>query len=327
METRIRDVAEAAGVSVTTAAHVLRGYTKSRIKQETVDKVNKIAGEMGYRPNAIARSLKTRRTNAVGMYTGFAFRSLRDPFLAAVYTGVQLACRELRYDFVVHGDIDGKTPNEIRLKLSDGKVAGLVVHAPSDDPVVACLAQGTIPAVAIADKQLNISSVVADDVQGMTVLIDYLWSRGHRRFAFLTSSIRLDSVDIRRKTFESLVTARGGLATVATCPLYGTDDPLLNSLLEAENRPTAACCWNDYFAYDLVGAILRRGLRIPEDLAVVGFDGLLERQLPARRLVTAAVPWEDMAAEAVRLLVKQIDGEQVPDVTTFPVTLIEGDTA
>src|SRR5579862_8080804 len=178
MPARLRDVADAAGVSITTAAHVLRGYTKSRIKQETCDRVIAIAAELGYRPNAIARSLKTQLVKAIGMYTGYGYHSLRDPFLAEVYTGIQLACAELRYDFVVHGDIEGKQPNEIKLRLGDGKVSGIVVHAPPSDPVVATLAEGDLPGVAIADRQSTMPSVVADDVQGMNLLVDYLWQRG-----------------------------------------------------------------------------------------------------------------------------------------------------
>ena len=68
-------------------------------------------------------------------------------------------------------------------------------------------------------------------------------------------------------------------------------------------------------------------LRIPDDLAIVGFDGLLETLLPARRLVTVAVPWQEIASSAVRMIVKQVAGEAVAAVTTFPVKLVLGDTA
>jgi LacI family transcriptional regulator len=326
MATRLRDIAEKAGVSITTAAHVMRGYTESRIKPETRDRVIRVAAELGYRPNAIARSLKTQQPHAIGIYTGYGYHSLRDPFLADVYTGIQLACRELHYDFVVHGDIEGKTPGEIRLKLCDGKITGLVVHAPPDDPVVACLAGGELPAVAIADRQPAMPSLVADDEQGMRLLLDYLWERGHRRIMYLTSHVPLASIEARSQTLARQLTERGGEFSMLP---FDREQPLetLRHLLALPDRPTAVCCWNDYYAYVLIATCLEAGVRIPEDLAIVGFDGLLERRLPARRLVTVAVPWEQMAAEAVRMIVKQVQGVAVPEITTFPAIMVPGDTA
>ena len=120
--------------------------------------------------------------------------------------------------------------------------------------------------------------------------------------------------------------ARGGKSTVMNFDRFETPK-MLSDLLTMADRPTAVCCWNDYYAYVLINACLTAGVRMPEDLAIVGFDGLLETRLPARRLVTVSVPWEDMAADAVRMIVQQIDGLPVAPMNTFPVLLIPGDTA
>src|SRR5580704_13159774 len=151
MAVRLRDIAEKAGVSITTASNVLNGYTKSGIKEETRERVRRIARDLGYRPNAIARSLKTQRTNTIGFYTGYGFRDARDPFMGEIYTGIQHGCDELGLDFLIHGNINEKDPDQIGMTLNDGRVDGLVVHAPSGDPVVSYLAEGALPAVAIAD--------------------------------------------------------------------------------------------------------------------------------------------------------------------------------
>jgi LacI family transcriptional regulator len=326
MATRLIDIAEKAGVSLTTASHVMRGYTKSKIKRETWDHVLKVADELGYRPNAIARSLKIQRINTIGLYTGYGYHSLRDPFLAEVYTGIQRVCSDLHYDFLVHVDIEGKEPSEIRLRLNDGKVAGLIVHAQSGDAVVAELARIRMPAVAIADRQSVLPSVIADDADGMRQLADYLWSRGHRHIAYLTSHLKLASIEARSETITQLMAERGGRCTVLPFPQLHPAE-FLAQLMESEDRPTALCCWNDYYAYQMVRVGMDLGLRIPEEIAVVGFDGLLDTLLPARKLVTVGVPWEDMAAEASKMLLRLLDGETLPLVTTFPVTLIAGDTA
>lgn len=326
METRIRDVAAKAGVSVTTASHVLRGYTGSKIKKETWDRVMEVASELGYRPNAVARSLKNQRMTAVGLYTGYGSHNLRDPFLAEVYTGIQRACSELHYDFLVHGDIEGKTAGEIRLKLSDGKVAGLVVHAQPNDPVVAELSRGALPAIAIADAQPLIPSVVADDSDGMRMVVDYLWERGHRHIAYLSSHVYLASIEARSATIARLVQERGGRCSVLPFP-QGRPQDVFHEWLSQPDRPTALCCWNDYHAYWALRSCLNTGLRVPEDYAIVGFDGLLDVLLPIRNLVTVAVPWQKMAAEAVYMIVNQIKGCPPPRLTVSPVSLVEGDTA
>jgi DNA-binding LacI/PurR family transcriptional regulator len=326
MPARLRDVAEKAGVSITTAAQVLREYPKSRVKQETRDKVNRIAVEIGYQPNAIARSLKTQQVKAIAIYNGHGDNSPRDPFLAEVFTGIMVACKELRYDLVVHGDLGGRTPNEIKLTLSDGKIGGLIVYAPPGDPVVACLGDGKLPAVAIADVQPNLPSLTADDVQGITMLVEYLWERGHRNMAYLMSHVPLASIVARSQTFETLVKARGGIPVIL--PFKGWNlDELLKDVLATPSKPTAIFCWNDWYGYAFIKACLNKGVRVPDDLAVVGFDGLLEWRLPEQRLVTIAVPWERIASDAVRILVKQIEGLAAPRLTVFPVNLVHGDTA
>lgn len=326
MAIRLRDIAEQAGVSVTTVSHVLNGYTKSGIKQETWERVKQIAQELGYRPNAIARSLKNQRTHAVGFYTGYGFRDARDPFMGEIYTGIQHACDELDLDFLIHGSVTGKDGNEIKMKLADGRVDGLIVHAPASDPVVACLTDANLPAVAIADKLPNTPSVVADDRCGMQLLIDYLWERGHRRIAYLTSHVELTSIQARSETFLRVMAERGGEASVTTFP-WGRAKEFLEEWRQSPDAPTAMCCWNDNSAYHLIKTCLDIGIRIPEELAIVGFDGLLVTRLPARNLVTIHVPWDRIANEAVKMVLKQTHGESVPELTVFPVSLLAGDTA
>jgi LacI family transcriptional regulator len=315
-----------AGVSITTASHVLNGYTRSGIKEETSERVRRIARDLGYRPNAIARSLKVQRTNTVGFYTGYGFRDARDPFMGEIYTGIQHGCDEFKLDFLIHGDINGRDPDEIRMKLSDGKVDGLIVHAPIGDPVIAHLASATLPTVAIADPHPALPSIVADDIAGMALLVDYLWSKGHRHVVYLTSEIKITSINLRANAFRVLMDERGGRWGVEPFP-WTDPHGYLEGLKHRSERPTAVCCWNDSSAYFLLRACLEIGTRIPDELAVVGFDGLLEMRLPARKLVTVQVPWEKMAHEAVRRLVDQSNGIPVPQLVKFPVSVLDGDTA
>src|SRR5579871_3591652 len=105
MIVKLKDIAKRAGVSVSTASNALNGYTKSRIKKETLERVNRIATEMGYRPNAIARSLKFQRTDTVAFYTGYGFCDVRDLFLGEVVTGIQHACDQTGIDLLLFGNL------------------------------------------------------------------------------------------------------------------------------------------------------------------------------------------------------------------------------
>ena len=326
MAVRLRDIAEKAGVSITTASHVLNGYTKSGIKEETRERVRRIARDMGYRPNAIARSLKNQRTNTIGFYTGYGFRDARDPFMGEIYTGIQHGCDEMGLDFLIHGNAIKKAAEEIGLSLNDGRIDGLVVHAATDDPVVSYLAGSTLPAIAIADPHPTIPSIVADDVSGIALLVDYLWAKGHRNIVYFTSNYKITSIELRANAFRVIMIERGGTWSIEQFP-WTDPDVFVTDFMQRKNRPTAAVCWHDNSAYYLISACLEIGVKVPDDLAIVGFDGLLETRLPARRLVTVQVPWEKMAHETVRRLVAQVDGERGPQLVKFPVSLTVGDTA
>ena len=110
-----------------------------------------------------------------------------------------------------------------------------------------------------------------------------------------------------------------------------TGAPPLDELLRLQSQhpsePLAAFCWNDSAAYTLLRACLERGVRVPEQLAVAGFDGFVDRKLPALRLTTVSCPLGEVAARAVEILLRRIGGEKVPPQTLLPPVLVEGNTA
>lgn len=328
MVVKLKDIARKAGVSVSTASNALNFQTNSRIKKETLERVNRIAAEMGYRPNAIARSLKFQRTDTIAFYTGYGYCDVRDRFLSEVVTGMQQACDQYSIDLLLFGNLSKMAVADIHRKLASGKVDGVVVHASPSDPVADRLAAGSLPAVAIADLQPRLPSVVGDDVHGMQLLVDYLWDRGHRRLGFLPSHQAFASAYERKTAFETLVTAKGSQPLIYDLPLhFEAAVVFLKALMADKNRPTALCCWHDDLAYFLLQCCVQIGIRVPDDLGVVGFDGLQEGRIPGRRLVTAAVPWDLMAFEAAANLIKLRNGLSVELITRFPVELRVGDTA
>ncbi|MGO8670168.1 MAG: LacI family DNA-binding transcriptional regulator [Capsulimonadaceae bacterium] len=326
MPPTLKDIASRAGVSVATASNALNGVTKSRISADTIEHVRKVAAVMGYRPNAIARSLKYQRTDTIAFYTGYGFCDVRDRFLGEVVTGMQHACDELSLDLLLYGNLTKRPVSEVHRVLANGKIDGVVVHAAADNPVIELLASGSLHAVAIADSQPLLPSLVADERMGMSLLIEHLWTKGHRRIGFLSSDIMMESVQLRQAGYVEEMTRRGAVPSVYVHTPVDEPRPLLEQILAMDDRPTAMCCWHDDTAYYLLETCRELGVRVPEDLAIVGFDGLQDNRVASKHLVSVHVPWITVAFEAARTLVRLREGVPAAPRVVFPVSLIDGDT-
>jgi LacI family transcriptional regulator/LacI family purine nucleotide synthesis repressor len=329
MPVTAKDIAGKLGLSQPTVSRILSGARGHRVSAETRRRVLELARELGYQPNAVARSLRHRRTNILGFYTGYGCLDARNSFLAEIIGGLQRACDSYRLDLLLHGTFRGQSTDDIYGELVDGRIDGLFVHTAPNDPLIARLADSSLPVVALADLLPRLPSVICDDADGIRQLLDYLWARGHRRIGYIAPILRLASVERRRESFQEWMRRRHLPETAA--PIYRIQmeetAPALEAIRAAREPPSAVCCWNDLAAYDLLRRCAKEGVRVPDDLAVVGFDGFVDTLLPARSLVTIAAPWADVTRTAVDLLVDHIAGKEVPPETQLPVTLLTGDTA
>ena len=320
------DIAQKLGISQSTVSRVLNGTNSQRIAAKTRVRVLDTARQMGYRPNSIARSLRMRRTNIVGFYDGYGYLNARNPYIAAVIGSLQQACDAETLDILLHGAFRQRTTDEVYGELVDGRIDGLFLHTLATDPLVNLLVDSSLPVVAISDALPGLPSIVADDADGIRQTVEYLFSRGHVRIAFVAPEQRFVSVENRVCAFVREMDARGE-ADARVIRTQRVEPESLPELLEIAGLPTAVCCWNDLTAADVVVSCRARGIRVPEDLAVVGFDGVLDRQLMAKPLTTVAVSWDQLGQQAVALLQAQIRGEMAPGQTHVPVKLLAGETA
>jgi len=328
--TTMQDVAELAGVSKVTVSAILGGRsTKLRIAEATQLRVRKAAEDLSYHPNAIARSLRQQRTNILGFYSAFITHNAANDFLGAVIGGLQTACYEYEQDILLHRTCTGRPANAIFNEMVDGRIDGIFLHASHEDPLTVRLAASSLPVVGIADYLPGIASVSCDNEAGMTLLVDYLWKRGHRCIAFLSTRMKLPSVEIRANTFQQEMLRRG--ASPEQSPVLkadmDTEHSFLRILLSLNPTPTALCCWHDGAAYQILRGCYALGVRVPEDLAIVGFNGFLDRLLPIQNLVSIDAGWSDVAEAAMKIMIEQISGAEVEQETRTPVHLIPGDTA
>ena len=323
------DVARIAGVNRVTVSVALSGKpSNTRISEATRQRILEVAKELGYQPNARALALRRNRTDIIGYYAGYK-PDLHDAFTAEVINGLQSICQPHRKDLLIFGDFEDRTTDEIYAALANGKIDGLVMIPSPNKPLINTLADSHLPVVAIADGLPDFASVVVDDAAGSRLLAEHLASRGHRRILYRTDMYSHTSAVRRLAVFQESAAARG-MTVTATTPgdwsagLSAREEALLMAV--GDERPTAAACWSDSSAYALLEACQRLGIRVPEDLAVVGFDGIRAKVRPARQLTTIRAPWEQVAIKAVEMLLALMDGKEVPQEVVFPVELIVGDT-
>jgi LacI family transcriptional regulator len=325
---KIQDVAEAAGVSVSTVSRVLND--KDDVAAETYEKVQKVVRELGYVSSLAARGMRSHRTNVIGLI----MPDVASPYSIEVLQGVNRAISQLDYDLIVYtnGDVRKNTSayqESYYVTLLNGSVTdGVIVVTPA-----ATNFSTTAPVVAIDpnNKSPECPAVISTNLEGAQQVMQYLIGLGHRRIGFITG--RLELVSARRR----LEGYREGLA-MADIPVdeelirvgdYTTEtaESCTRDLLGLESPPTAIFASNDMSAMGVYQAAGEMRIRIPEDLSVVGFDNLREAAFLAPKLTTIDQSIPEMAYIATELIVKLVNGEKLEStVHKIPTKLIIRDS-
>lgn len=327
MPVTAKDIARELNLSQPTVSRILSGDARHRVSPVTRQRVLETARRLKYQPNALARSLRQGCTNLIGLYTNHDYDA-RNDFLGTLIGSLQRACEVQGLDLLLHSALHRASPDDIYGKLRDGRIDGLILHASSGDPLTELLGKSSLPVVTVADRLPTLPSVVCDDADGMRQLVEYLKSRGYQRYVFLAPREPLGSVERRSAAFTAEV-ARLGLPAENSQVIAidaETPDVAWETLL-AGDGPAVACCWNDRTAYHLLQLCVQRGVRVPEQLAVTGFDGFLADKVPRWQLVSVHCPWEDVAVTALNTLKRMLAGQEPLSETCLPVTLLPGDTA
>jgi len=329
----IRDVAEAAGVSITTVSHVLNGVPGTRVHPDTKERVRRAAEELGYVPNRLARGLRTSRTGVIGLVSDTIATT---PYAGRIILGAQEAALRHGYALVlVNTDGDETVEDrEVRVLLQhhvDGLVYATMYHRVVTVPGITA----GVPMVLLdaEGSDQDVPAVVPDEVAGAQVAVQELLDHGHRRIGFVTN------VDDVPATHGRLEGYRGCLATVGVAfdpGLIIADESetwggyrAARTLLDRSDRPTALFCYNDRMAMGAYRAAAELGLRIPDEVSVVGFDN---QELIAvglfPQLTTVALPHYEMGAWAVDALMAVLDGvePEPPYPVRLPCPLVRRDS-
>ncbi len=328
------DIARRAGVSKVTVSAVLSASAgnNTRVAASTRQRILDTARELNYAPNGIAKMFRRNATDIVGLYLGDWLLNTHDLFLAEIVSGLQIGCQKHRKDLLIHAMSRGQSISDISLELTNRKIDGLVVFAEEHDPLAVRLASSSLPVVAITDAVSALPSVVADDRSGSWLIARYLAAKGHERILYRRGPVLQTSANRRYQAFQEAAAAHGLQIAEDESRVNNFDFALSDQeqailSLPPSQRPTAIVCSNDLLAYATFDYCQAHDFRVPEDFAIVGFDGIVPQVRPAADLTTIRAPWSEVAQTALDLVIMRLASETVPQETVLPVELVIGKTA
>ncbi|MFI9817852.1 LacI family DNA-binding transcriptional regulator [Saccharothrix variisporea] len=319
----LEEVARVAGVSRATVSRVVNGV--ATVDRELRQVVEKAISTTGYVPNRAARSLVTRRAGAIGLVLPDEDRTVHDPYFGRVVSGVLPVIRPLGVQLVLTASHE-QVVDDIRQGRLDGVI---LIHTHDADPLPRLLTRANLPVVLAArpGKPVPITYVDVDQAAGAALAVDHLVARGARRLATVTGPLERTPGQDRLRGFREAV-ARHGLPEPAV--VHG-DFTREGGAAAARGLPAdvdGLFVASDLMASGVLPVLRQRGLRVPQDVRVVGFDDsppALECDPP---LTTVRQPVEDMAAEMVRLLVERVERPDRPTSSVvFDPTLVVRESA
>lgn len=323
----IKDVARESGVSYKTVSRVING--EDDVSPTTRARVQEAITALGYRPHHAARSLRSGRTATLGFIIHHRTdRFLSNPFMDELVAGVVDAAARSGYAVLL--DLEGRQDRaQPRAALSGRRVDGTVVlDARTPSPLVPQLRATGAPSVVLANRELDpsIGWIDADFRGGAERLMRHLLDLRHRTIAHLTDDPALASTRGRRRGYEAALTAAGIAVDPQLMVLAGhlRDHGYAATERIMTERPdvTALFCVNDLTAFGAIDWLRGRGLRVPEDVSVTGYDDIAQAPHSDPPLTTVHLPWYEMGTAAVELVIGAVEQTRpFPLGMEFPVEL------
>jgi DNA-binding LacI/PurR family transcriptional regulator len=331
----MREVAERAGVSKAAVSYVLNGREVAmRIPDETRERILKAVRDLGYYPNALARSLANKGTHAIAVvmqysnlfsgWSGFTNELMHGLTDASVVQGYNLMLQTRQPERHWQGGEMDPVDAEVAT-LTDGRVDGALLLRDVDDPLPIALRQRGFPAVLMFTTSCDPAQwyIDCDNLLGGRLATKYLLSLGHRRIMHVCGTPHSGAAQERCVGYcnalqDAGLTVNPDWILEATSPLADLTPAVELFHQPREHRPTAIFAWSDDVAIKLMCALRGLGLRIPDDVAIVGFDSTALCDHTDPPLTSMRQPIYDMAARALTLLTERLHGE-TPDKTQIRV--------
>jgi LacI family transcriptional regulator len=327
MAITIKDVAREAGVNISTVSRALNN--EYGVNPETRDLVFAVANRLNYRPNRVARGLVTGRSHSLALVVS----DIRNPFFADVARGAADAARSESCDLVLcNSDLDPVRQMEYVQSLLEKRVDGILMNSvaalSSDEQKQ--LAECGVPIVLLNRSAASraFSTVSADNEAGGALAAQHLLELGHRNIAHLTGPRQHGNLSDRTRGFvQALLAAPQPVTPIVLHGAFHFEGgcELTTRLLDQHPEVTAIFAANDVMAFGAVRAVLDRGMRIPDDLSLIGFDNIEFSSIIHPPLTTIHQPKYEMGQAAVEILLRLARDKtrRTPESRVLGVELIE----
>jgi len=327
MRVSIKDIAKQAGVSHSTVSRALAEHPL--IPEPTRRRIQRLARKLDYTPNAIARGLVTQRTHAIGVIV----TSIADPFVGEVVRGIEQIAGDQRYR-VFLGTSHNDPVREVNLvkAMREWRVDGVIVASSRVGSLYKpMLKEIGVPIVLINNQHLGayIHSVGVDDTRGAELATQYLISLGHKIIGHIRGPIEhLASQNrvagYRRGLAKAGIAYNPGLIIAGDGSAEGGASA--TQFLSRHLRPTAIFCYNDMTAIGVLAALKKNGVRVPQDISLIGYDDIHLAQYVDPPLTTIRQPKDEMGQLAARMLLDLVEGKKVGNVILSGELIVRNST-
>jgi LacI family transcriptional regulator len=307
--TTIHDVAERAGVSPITVSRVINhsGYAS----RETRERVEAAVVELGYVPNRLARSLRSKRTHTLAL----VLTDITNPFFTTVARGVEDTASDAGYTVIFCNTDESESEEKKYLQvLLQQQVDGILLVPARNTPDSIDLIRKQNTPVVVLDRRLspgvNVDTVRCENELGAYQLVRLLIELGHQRLALLSGPLGVSTAEDRLAGYRRAM-REAGMADEAQIVVYGSfnqasGSEMMRQILELNPRPTGIFAANNLIGIGALHAAQEAGLRVPEDMAMVGFDDLPPTLLTSPFFTVASQPAYEMGQRATQLLLARL---------------------
>ncbi|MDD5660213.1 MAG: LacI family DNA-binding transcriptional regulator [Actinomycetota bacterium] len=317
----IRDIAKEAGVAISTVSYVVNN--KDLVADDTKKKVLKAVDKLGYKPNFIARSLRTRKTNTVGVIV----YDISNPFVAQIVRGMEEIVKTRSYIMVLGCTFNNASEEERQINVMVNQfIDGLLIVSGSDNEnIYKKILAKKLPLVFV-DRELEklpSTSIIIDNALAMEKAVDYLFSMGHRQIGYISYPMGKQTTIKQRYSGYVRGLEKNNLAynsdyvimdeKFTDKELEGKDMDitfkLMQDFIKTRKLPTAFITISDIIAYGLIKALKDNNIKVPDDVSVIGFDNIMFDDYMSPPLTTVKQPKKMMGITGMNLLLDIIEGK------------------
>lgn len=332
MSATIHDIAQRLNLSNSTVSKALNGY--SDVALTTRELVQKMALELGYQPSAAARNLRRGRTDKIGLFLNTSIDYVVD-YLSGILSSAALTAQEFGKNLLIY-TITDNDPHHLLKVCRAGEIDGVILFSTHyDSQTIETLLHDQFPFVVMGRKILDerVSYVVPDYYDGSYQATRYLIALGHQRIGFTTRPELTTANEARLQGYLDALRDAGlakNDALIVETRLQPNSGVIpAQQLLDLPEPPTAIFAFHDLVAADVIQVVQGRGLRVPEDVAVMGFDGLRAGFMTIPNITTVSQPLPLIGQRVIEIIQQQLEyPDHEPVHETVPVSLvIRGSTA